>query len=221
MTLRRSDFWITGGALLLLLLWDASGLDLWLAREFGTPTGFPWREHWLTAHVVHNGGRVLAWFALALLALNVWRPVFKDLPRAERVRWLLATLAALLLVPLLKHGSSTSCPWDLAEFGGSALHVSHWRFGITDGGAGHCFPSGHATSAFAFFSGWFALRERHPVAARRWLAAVCIVGLLFGWGQLARGAHYASHTLWSAWLCWIVAMLAAPLQPAAKASFAR
>ena len=41
---------------------------------------------------------------------------------------------------------------ELAEFGGVAQHVSHWSLGVLDGGPGHCFPSGHASSAFAFFA---------------------------------------------------------------------
>ena len=34
-------------------------------------------------------------------------------------------------------------------------------------------------------------------------------GLLFGWARLARGAHFPSHTMWSAWLCWTIGALAA------------
>jgi len=41
---------------------------------------------------------------------------------------------------------------------------------------------------------------------------VCSIGALYGWAQLARGAHYVSHTLWSAWLCWVVCALAAHWQ---------
>jgi membrane-associated PAP2 superfamily phosphatase len=37
--------------------------------------------------------------------------------------------------------------------------------------------------------------------ARRWLAAVVIAGLLLGLSQQWRGAHFMSHTLWTAWLC--------------------
>ena len=51
-----------------------------------------------------------------------------------------------------------------------------------------------------------------PVApsARRshaWLWGVLGVGTLFGLEQLMRGAHYPSHVLWSAWICWTVAAL--------------
>lgn len=201
----QRDAAVTLAALLLVLAWDASPLDLRVAHAFGTAQGFPWREHWLTRDVLHTGGRWLAFGVLAALALQVARPFAGTLTRGERVRWLLVTLAALLLVPLLKKISQTSCPWELTVFGGVARHVSHWLPGVADGGSGHCFPSRHATSAFAFFSGWFALRGCHPHAARAWLAAVLVAGLLFGLAQTARGAHYVSHSLWTGWLCWALA----------------
>ena len=218
MNLRRSDLWITGIALLLLLLWDSSGLDLPLARAWGDAAGFVWRDHWFTRQLVHTGGRWLGFAVLGVLVLNCVWPLSPGLTRSARLRWLLATLAILLLVPLLKKNSLTSCPWDLAEFGGTAQYISHWRFGLGDGGAGHCFPSGHATSAVAFFTGWFALRDAHPRAARLWLLLVCLLALVYGWAQMARGAHFASHTLWSAWLCWTLAMVA--LAPRRKATAA-
>ncbi|MFY9512834.1 MAG: phosphatase PAP2 family protein [Rubrivivax sp.] len=204
---RRSDGWITVLALLALLAWDSSGLDLALTRAWGGAAGFPWREHWLTARVLHDGGRWLGFGLLLALLLNLRWPWTAGLDAGARWRWLLTTLAILLLVPLLKKASATSCPWELAEFGGGARYVSHWALGLADGGPGHCFPSGHATAVVAFFSGWFALRDAHPRLARVWLALVCLLALAFGWAQMARGAHYASHTLWSAWLCWTLALL--------------
>lgn len=206
----RRDLALLGLGLALLLAWDASGLDLVAARWFGTSQGFPWRDHWWTRDVLHDGGRALGWLGLAALVLNVVRPFTPRLTRHERAWWLLVTLACLLAVPALKRASLTSCPWDLAEFGGVAQYVSHWRFGEADGGAGHCFPSGHATAGFAFVAGFFALREAHPRAARGWLAGWLLVGLVFGMAQLARGAHYPSHTLWSAWACWAITLVAHP-----------
>jgi membrane-associated PAP2 superfamily phosphatase len=40
--------------------------------------------------------------------------------------------------------------------------------------------------------------------ARRWLIAALAAGLLLGLVQQLRGAHYLSHTLWTAWICWAV-----------------
>lgn len=204
---RRDLAWLAAG-LGLLLVWDLAGADLAVTRLFGTAAGFPLREAWWTSVLLHEGGRRLAWVVLLVLVAGIWWPLppLAGLARRERVGWVLVTLAAVLLVPAIKRVSLTSCPWDLAEFGGVAQHVSHWRWGVGDGGAGHCFPSGHAAGAFCFLSGYFVLRDDHPGLALGWLAGVLLLGALFGLAQLARGAHYPSHTLWSAWFCWVICL---------------
>ena len=197
-------------ALALLLAWDASGADLWATRWVGSPGGFAWRDAWLTRSLLHDGGRWLAGAALVAVLAGLWRPRPGGPPAADRWRAAGAVLLGLLLVPLIKQASSTSCPWDLAEFGGRALYVSHWRFGVLDGGPGHCFPSGHAVSAFAFLPLAYLWRGHDARRAQAWLAGVLLAGLAFGAAQWLRGAHYPSHTLWSAWLCWAIAALSAP-----------
>ena len=202
---RRDLTWLAAG-LLLLIGWDLAGADLAVVRWFGSPTGFPLRAVWWTSGLLHQGGRWLAWAVLLVLVAGIWwpLPVFAGLTRRERAGWVLVTLAAVLLVPAIKQVSLTSCPWDLAEFGGLAQYVSHWRWGVGDGGSGHCFPSGHAAGAFAFLSGYFVLRSCRLDLAHGWLAGVLVLGTLFGLAQLVRGAHYPSHTLWTAWFCWVV-----------------
>jgi membrane-associated PAP2 superfamily phosphatase len=221
-------------ALLPLIAWELAALDLPTARLFGGAAGFPWRNNWWLSAVLHDGVRWLAWGLAVVLLVNVRWPFTPALTRQERWWWFLATLAGAALVPLLKQQSLTSCPWDHVEFGGVAQPLSHWLqfrpWGQADGGGGRCFPSGHATSAFCFFSGGFALRRAHPLAARRWMVAVLALGLLLGWVQLARGAHFPSHTLWSGWICfalcvWLARWLpeaspapAVPAQPAPMAA---
>jgi membrane-associated PAP2 superfamily phosphatase len=213
-------------ALALLAAWEASGLDLALTGVFGSASGFAWRDAWLARDVLHTGGRWLGWALLAVLVVDAVRPRFKgprsprsppSPSRAERLWWLGVVLVGLVLVPLLKRFSSTSCPWDLAIFGGSAAvpYVPHGLLGVADGGPGHCFPSGHAVAAFAFFGTVFLWRPHRPRAARALLAAVLLLGTAYGVAQLARGAHHASHSLWSAWLCWTLAVVAEWLKPAA------
>jgi membrane-associated PAP2 superfamily phosphatase len=190
-----------------LLLWEWSGLDMALTRVYGSPGGFAWRDAWLTRTLLHDGGRALAWAVMALWLLA--SSIDRSAERARRLRWIGVSLLCLLLVPALKQFAASSCPWELREFGGRvAAYVPHWMLGVYDGGPGRCFPSGHAVAAFAFFALYFDRRESRPRAARWWLAGVCAAGALFGWAQLARGAHYLSHTLWSAWLCWVVCVLA-------------
>ncbi len=208
----RRDLIVTMVALAALLCWDASGLDLAAARLYGSAQGFGLRDHWLTATLLHEGGRWAAWLTLAAVGLALWRvPRPGQPPRALRLRWLGVMLLCIVAVPALKRFSLTSCPWDLAEFGGVAAYVSHWTLGVADSGSGRCFPSGHAVAAFAFLGMHFMWRSHSQRRARVWLVAVLAAGLVFGLAQLLRGAHYPSHTLWSAWLCWTVCVLACRL----------
>lgn len=205
----RRDAAVSLLALGALLAWEISGLDLVVSGWIADTSGFAWRDAWLTSTLLHDGGRIVAWALLAFMAVDALWPLRAGPSRAERRRWLGVTVACLLLVPALKRASRTSCPWDLTPFGGLAAYVPHWRLGLVDGGPGHCFPSGHAVAAFAFFSGYFLWRRYRQIVARRWLAAICVAGIVFGGAQLVRGAHFVSHVLWSGWICWIVCSLAA------------
>jgi membrane-associated PAP2 superfamily phosphatase len=214
----QQDLLVAVIALLALIAWDASGADLWAMSQVGGAEGFAWREHWLTSRVLHQGGRAAGWVVFGLLLLGIWWPLpfARALPRAARVWWVGATLACVALIPLLKARSLSSCPWDLAEFGGAAQYVSHWLRGVADGGPGRCFPSGHASAAFAFLSGWFALRVHAPRAARWWLLGVLLAGLLFGGAQMMRGAHYPSHTAWTGWICFVLCAALSQIVPALR-----
>jgi membrane-associated PAP2 superfamily phosphatase len=188
--------------------WDASGLDLALAHLAGDRQGFALRHAWLLSDVLHDVARRVAWLGVLALCAAVgwpWGPL-RQVPRGRRLQWALSALAGAGLVTLLKWASATSCPWDLQEFGGIARHVSHWST-LGDGGPGRCFPGGHASSGFAFVGGYFALVRTHPAAARGVLAASLAAGLLLGLSQQWRGAHFMSHTLWTAWICWATALV--------------
>ena len=210
----RFDLATALAALALLLAWDASGLDLRFLRMVGNAQGFAWRDAWFTRGLFHEGGRLLAGALIALLLVNIWRPLLAGPIRRERIYALAAAVFCMCLIPLFKRASHTSCPYDLAEFGGVASYVSHWSLGVRDGGPGHCFPSGHASAAFGFFSLYFALRSHRPALARGVLAAVLLLGACYGWAQMARGAHFPSHTMWTAWVCWVVCAVGARLRDA-------
>lgn len=210
----RRTAWITASLLVFAMAWDLSGLDLPLALAMGGPHGFPLREHWFLTAVLHAGAKYAAWAAVLALCLFVaWPPkALRSLPAARRAQLAVSALLATAFVALLKAASHTSCPWDLQAFGGVARHVSHWAGWMEpDGGAGGCFPAGHATTGFAFLGGYFALRGYLPKAARAWLAAAIAAGLALGIAQQARGAHFMSHTFWTGWLCWATAWLTDPL----------
>lgn len=197
-----------------LVAWDASGLDLRVMAGLGNAAGFPLREQWWLETVLHSAARQLALVVFVGLWLMVWRPVgvFRHYRRMERVEMVVGVTVALLTISSLKRFSLTSCPWDLQSFGGLATYVSHWQWGVTDGGSGGCFPGGHASSAFAFVALVLPGLARGPGTAQRRLAlwtltGVVLAGLVLGGAQTLRGAHYPSHTLWTAWICWVVVSL--------------
>lgn len=203
-TSRTPVFFISLVGLFLLMAWDHSSLDLGMARWFGSTTGFALENHWFWRDVLHDGLRPLPWLLELGLLLAIVKPVgaLTQLSALRRTQLALTTLVALLVVSNIKLHSRTSCPSSLQEFGGMASYVSHWAWGIRDGGDGGCFPAGHASAGFAFLGGFFAFRQQLPATARRWLAGAMLTGLLLGVAQQLRGAHYMSHTFWTAWLCW-------------------
>lgn len=199
----------TFAALACVVAWDAGGQDLAWAQPFGSATGFPMRDQWFFVQVLHEGARRLGWLLVLLLTLSVWWPrgFLRQLDASERLQMAVSALLSLAVISIVKNLSATSCPWDLAQFGGVARHVSHWALGVLDGGSGRCFPAGHASAGFAFLGGYFALRRSAPVAARWWLAGSLLAGLVLGGAQQVRGAHFMSHTLWTGWLCWTTGWL--------------
>lgn len=204
---RHTPLLIAAAALLPILLWEMSGGDLWLMQQLGNAQGFALREQWWLRVPLHEGLRGLATVAYLYLLLGAWRPLpgLDRFTRAERIEMICGVTLSLLLVSSLKSLSLTSCPWDLTQFGGVARYVQHWMPGVSDGGPGRCFPSGHASAGFAFLSVTTAINVR--AVRRRVLIAALLFGALCGVAQVLRGAHYPSHVLWTAWLCGAVALL--------------
>lgn len=220
-TLHRSWGWALLFGFVLLGLWDMTGWDLMLARWYAHAEGFPWRDHPVLSHVLHDRVRQVGWVAMFGLTLWAAWPIgaWRKWSRTERWSLVAAVWLSLLLIVSIKRFSLTSCPWDLAEFGGTAAYVSHWQWGLADGGGGHCFPGGHASTVFGFLALplWWGRRAPRVAAFLCWV--ILGLGLGLGWVQQMRGAHYLSHNLWTAWLCaamaWSVLHMAKRLQPKA------
>ncbi|HSW25340.1 MAG TPA: hypothetical protein VLJ62_21445, partial [Burkholderiaceae bacterium] len=117
---------------LALLAWETAALDLTVSRQFGTPSGFPWRDAWFTRALLHDGGRALGWCVMAFMVGRALSPGDGEPARTHRWYWVGVSLLCLLVVPTIKRLSASSCPWDLSEFGGAAAYVPHWWLGVRD-----------------------------------------------------------------------------------------
>lgn len=180
-----------------------SGVDFMLARLFYSPElgAFPLKSLPLLSFWGHEVARdaVIA-FAL-YLAFRAWRT--RDARLGVTV---LAMALASLAVSLLKAASAHSCPWELSEFGGDAAFFRLLDAVPLLSGSGRCFPGGHASGGFTLMALYFYWRGSHPARARLALAAGLMVGGLMGLVQMARGAHFLSHNLFSAYVVWCVSV---------------
>ncbi|MGD8164309.1 phosphatase PAP2 family protein [Pantoea sp. FN0307] len=190
----------------LLFLWLARDgtLDNALAGYWFDPLTqrFPWKDNrWLD--LINH--RLLKDMVIATGVTLLIAGLLRRQPR-----WILVALLTgigPLVVGVLKATSAHSCPWDLVMFGGKA--VAWPLFGVVppDSGPGRCFPGGHASSGFSLMALFFLYwPTRRRLAWLCWSGAV-VLGLVMGYGQMMRGAHFLTHNLWAGWWVWLAQLL--------------
>jgi membrane-associated PAP2 superfamily phosphatase len=194
-----------------IVLWEWSGGDRWVMNHLADSHGFALQNNWWLKAVFHDALRWISTLTYAALVFSLWKPfgLLRATSRLQRIEMLVGVSVALLVINRIKFYSLTSCPWDLAQFGGVATYVSHWSWGVGDGGPGRCFPGGHASAGYAFFAlampGLFSDSPAARQTGKRLFVAVFLFGLICGASQVLRGAHYPSHGLWTGLICWVVA----------------
>lgn len=209
-SVRAELWWLAAAFALIILLARYTPLDHALTGFFYDPATqrFPLKDQAFWAVIMHTGLKYLSvaiWFAL-LIAWVVLRrrSSWQRYRQAAGFTLLVAPLAALT-VSSLRALSAHSCPWDLSVFGGTAEYFRFFDAVPLNPGSGRCAPSGHAASGFVWLAGYIALRGVDRTAARLALAFSLVLGVLTGLTQLARGAHFFSHVLLTAWICFAVA----------------
>lgn len=202
-------------ALIATALWDWSGLDQEVMTLIGTAQGFELKHNRLLEVWLHDHVRNLGW--LLYFSLWLWIALkFSQHTAAgkEKTFLMLLVTANLLTISYLKNMSQTSCPWSVSQWGGVATYVSHWQWGVSDGGPGRCFPGGHASVAWAFspwlIAAWWPSTHLKRLHRHRWafLIALITAALVTGVTQTLRGAHYPSHTAWTALICCTLSLTA-------------
>lgn len=191
----------------ILLAWLSrdGAIDFAVTRFFLDPVAgiFPLKDAPLLVSGGHTG---LKWLVLSVWLLAAAAAVFIRQWRSPLVFFCITVVLTTLMVALLKKASAHSCPWDLRGFGG----VIDWfpLFGLpaSPAGPGHCWPGGHAAGGFSLLAGYFAFRGHHRVIACIALGVALVLGVLMSYVQIARGAHFLSHNLWSLWICWFCSL---------------
>jgi membrane-associated PAP2 superfamily phosphatase len=206
---------------LIVLLSTCTDIDLRLAdAAYDARLGdFPWRHAWLAevfSHVLLK--RMLTGLALAFIGLALFDLAW---PRQwlGAHRWQLRVVAGCAVVipgiiALLKQLSSSHCPWDIDRYGGSAPYVRLLDALPAGIAPGHCMPAGHASSALWLISLAVLLLPARPRTAGAVFGAMLALGIAVGWLQQLRGAHFLTHTLWSAWIACTVLFAFIQTRPA-------
>ncbi len=205
---------LTGSCLLLGLHWDqliAGWIYGWEGHQWAL------KDNWLTEQLVHKAGRNLsigAGLAVLLAAivsewvprLAAWRrPVF---------RLFVSVAISTIVVSLVKKVSGMDCPWDLSMFGGSRELFGFFDAKPVGYRASGCFPAGHASAGYSWLALYFFALDTKPRLRFAGLGVGTGLGLIFGISQQLRGAHFLSHDLWTAAICWFVALALYLLWPA-------
>ncbi|EPF15830.1 PAP2 (acid phosphatase) superfamily protein [Cedecea davisae] len=176
------------------------GLDRWITGYWfdAATRQFPLQNNRLLDLLNH---RLLKDLVIVGGALSLMWGLWRRQPRLVVVALLIGLGA--LTVGILKDFSHHSCPWSLAEYGGNA--VSYPLFGAVPAGSGpgRCFPGGHASSGFGVMALFFLFYRERPRLAWFCLFASVFLGIMMGYGQVMRGAHFFSHNLWAGWWVWL------------------
>ncbi len=210
--LRNHLLWpaVLFGLAALVLVW--SGFDFRLADSLYRLEGGAWALHdnYLAREVFHDDAKVVGRMVVAGLLLaalvSIWHP---RLSGWRRPLWyLVVTISgSVALVGWLKRSGWGLCPWDMSRYGGdqpTGLAYFAALPGQTD--TGHCFPAGHAAGGYALVALYFFLLQVRPQWALRGLLVGIGLGLLLGFDQQLRGAHFLSHDLWTAAVCWFTSL---------------
>ncbi|WP_447888402.1 phosphatase PAP2 family protein [Serratia fonticola] len=185
----------------LLFIWLSRNEQLdWAVSHYwydAASQRFPWQNNYWLDLINH---RLLKISVIAGAVLTLLWGIYRR--NARLIVAMLLIGIGPLVVGILKATSAHSCPWDLLEYGGKAM--SFPLFGTTPAfpGPGRCFPGGHASSGFAVMALFFLFYPQRPrLAYWCWLGGITL-GMLMGFGQIMRGAHFLSHNLWAGWWVW-------------------
>ena len=214
----RGAFWLRHLVLPLALFLvslaacEVSGIDLHLAdRFFDFSRGeWPARDAWWADWLIRKRGEDLV-IAIAAGSLLGWLGSFR-FEGLRPLRWQLLYLGVAIClatgsVAALKKVTGRHCPWSMVRYGGGVPYTGLFEGNPPASGPGNCFPAGHAAGGFSLAAGYFAWRQSRPRRAKCWLGAGVLMGSIYGYGQMARGAHFFSHNIWSAIICWLVFLM--------------
>ncbi|MBX9913701.1 MAG: phosphatase PAP2 family protein [Pseudomonadaceae bacterium] len=195
---------------LLLLLFPPTTLDFAISHLFYSPElGFAGKHSFWLEDIMHERAKqaviTIMVFALLGLIISFVYPPWKKLQLALGYLVLAVSICTAIITPL-KVVTGVHCPWDLSEFGGKETYSPLLSSREPTSHPGKCWPAGHSSSGFSFFAVYFLLRDRRPRLAKAALVFAFTLGTALSLGRIMQGAHFLSHSLWTALFDWLIAL---------------
>jgi membrane-associated PAP2 superfamily phosphatase len=199
----------------LFLLFEFTPVDLWLQDRLYDFSAHAWsvNEKDVGPRVLfYTGPKVLIIvLAAGLMALALgperWRARVSSPALRRRDLWVvIATLATgPALIATSKATTNVFCPREIRRYDGFAPYVrvlETYPEGDRPSRRGRGFPAGHASGGFALLSlaGLARSRRGRLIGASIGL----VMGGAMGGYQMLKGAHYLSHTVITALVCWLL-----------------
>lgn len=215
LNLDRSFWWAVGLLAAIVLAFEMTNLDLWAQDQlfdFERQTWLIDKEEPVGKWLFYTGPKLVIIFlgVVMLAAATLPHRWLRRLPGVLRSRHnTTVVFLSLALTPALigwsKAVTNMFCPSEIQRYGGAVKYVrlfDTYPVGEKPLQQGRCFPAGHASGGFALFALAGLANERRSQLLG--VATGLAVGSLMGFYQMAKGAHYLSHTLITALIAWVV-----------------
>lgn len=207
----RLGFGIPIALMVLLLVFDPTGMDFSIASAFYDPSGgFVGRHSFWLEDILHDRAKqaviVVGVVAMAAFLVSLAAKPLRSLRRPFGYLILALAISTSVVTPL-KALTAVHCPWSLTEFGGNEQFSALLETRAATEKPGRCWPGGHASAGFSLIAFFFFLRDRHPRSARIALAVALATGSVFSLGRMMQGAHFLSHNLWTLLIDWTICLL--------------
>lgn len=173
--------------------------NLWFDKQINR---FPLTDNYWLEVVIHH---YVKYFVIAVAVSILILGIVKKQYHWIAIALIMASTPAT--IGLLKSFSHHSCPWDLVRYGGNGQEYPLFGTVSPFPGDGRCFPGGHASGGFGLLGLYFFLYPKSKRLSVYALIFAFTVGMIMGFGQVMRGAHFFSHNLWTLWWAWTIEVI--------------
>lgn len=208
----KAGVWVGIPAVILLLgcaLFWSGKLDLAASGAFHDPERGWHARDFLPFRLLYDFGvHPALWCAgialLVLFAGLIWKGPRRWRKLAAYYVLVVAIGPGLLVNAVLKEHWGRPRPRDVTDFGGVEKFEHILEYDSVS--PGKSFPSGHASMGFVLFALFFVGRALRVKGAGWMIVAAMILGGFLGLARVAQGGHFASDVMWSAGICYFVAL---------------